>query len=296
MSEARARLVIGANCQGQEMAEVLGRIPSFAERFDVIHVGYHTLDRAEAGWDSYPDFGDAPAVLWEQVFDNAFVEERAALRDRMPEGTPVLRFPPQNITALWPFEALDPRKGRTGDEEYPEGERYRLGDRIAMMLSVEGEAIALPDDALFDLYLERCAAELPRLDRRLGFDIARAEARDRDSDIALAPFVAGRFREERLFHDYMHITAPLLREILRQMLEASAGPLEIDAAQAHAEVCTLTEVYRGQHFAQIPVNPLVARHFGLRWHDPAERVLVNASALSFRDYIVDYIRWRPYFT
>ena len=34
----------------------------------------------------------------------------------------------------------------------------------------------------------------------------------------------------------------------------------------------------------------------LRWHDPAERVLVNASALSFRDYIVDYIRWRPYFT
>ena len=296
MSEARARLVIGANCQGQEMAEVLGRIPSFAERFDVIHVGYHTLDRAEAGWDSYPDFGDAPAVLWEQVFDNAFVEERAALRGRMPEGTPVLRFPPQNITALWPFEALDPRKGRTGDEEYPEGERYRLGDRIAMMLSVEGEAIALPDDALFDLYLERCAAELPRLDRRLGFDIARAEARDRDSDIALAPFVAGRFREERLFHDYMHITAPLLREILRQMLEASAGPLEIDAAQAHAEVCTLTEAYRGQHFAQIPVNPLVARHFGLRWHDPAERVLVNASALSFRDYIVDYIRWRPYFT
>ncbi|WP_186374159.1 WcbI family polysaccharide biosynthesis putative acetyltransferase [Roseomonas gilardii] len=296
MSEARARLVIGANCQGQEMAEVLGRIPSFAERFDVIHVGYHTLDRAEAGWDSYPDFGDAPAVLWEQVFDNAFVEERAALRSRMPEGTPVLRFPPQNITALWPFEALDPRKGGTGDEEYPEGERYRLGDRIAMMLSVEGEAIALPDDALFDLYLERCAAELPRLDRRLGFDIARAEARDRDSDIALAPFVAGRFREERLFHDYMHITAPLLREILRQMLEASAGPLEIDAAQAHAEVCTLTEAYRGQHFAQIPVNPLVARHFGLRWHDPAERVLVNASALSFRDYIVDYIRWRPYFT
>lgn len=296
MSEARARLVIGANCQGQEMAEVLGRIPSFAERFDVIHVGYHTLDRAEAGWDSYPDFRDAPAVLWEQVFDNAFVEERAALRDRMPEGTPVLRFPPQNITALWPFEALDPRKGGTGDEEYPEGERYRLGDRIAMMLSVEAEAIALPDGALFDLYLERCAAELPRLDRRLGFDIARAEARDRDSDIALAPFVAGRFREERLFHDYMHITAPLLREILRQMLEASAGPLEIDAAQAHAEVCTLTEAYRGQHFAQIPVNPLVARHFGLRWHDPAERVLVNASALSFRDYIVDYIRWRPYFT
>lgn len=296
MSEARARLVIGANCQGQEMAEVLGRIPSFAERFDVIHVGYHMLDRAEAGWDSYPDFSDAPAVLWEQVFDNAFVEERAALRSRMPEGTPVLRFPPQNITALWPFEALDPRKGGTGDEEYPEGERYRLGDRIAMMLSVEGEAIALPDDALFDLYLERCAAELPRLDRRLGFDIARAEARDRDSDIALAPFVAGRFREERLFHDYMHITAPLLREILRQMLEASAGPLEIDAAQAHAEVCTLTEAYRGQHFAQIPVNPLVARHFGLRWHDPAERVLVNASALSFRDYIVDYIRWRPYFT
>ncbi|APT58125.1 WcbI family polysaccharide biosynthesis putative acetyltransferase [Roseomonas gilardii] len=296
MSEARARLVIGANCQGQEMAEVLGRIPSFAERFDVIHVGYHTLDRAEAGWDSYPDFRDAPAMLWEQVFDNAFVEERAALRDRMPEGTPVLRFPPQNITALWPFEALDPRKGGTGDEDYPEGERYRLGDRIAMMLSVEAEAIALPDDALFDLYLERCAAELPRLDRRLGFDIARAEARDRDSDIALAPFVAGRFREERLFHDYMHITAPLLREILRQMLEASAGPLEIDAAQAHAEVCTLTEAYRGQHFAQIPVNPLVARHFGLRWHDPAERVLVNASALSFRDYIVDYIRWRPYFT
>lgn len=296
MSEARARLVIGANCQGQEMAEVLGRIPSFAERFDVIHVGYHTLDRAEAGWDSYPDFRDAPAMLWEQVFDNAFVEERAALRDRMPEGTPVLRFPPQNITALWPFEALDPRKGGTGDEDYPEGERYRLGDRIAMMLSVEAEAIALPDDALFDLYLERCATELPRLDRRLGFDIARAEARDRDSDIALAPFVAGRFREERLFHDYMHITAPLLREILRQMLEASAGPLEIDAAQAHAEVCALTEAYRGQHFAQIPVNPLVARHFGLRWHDPAERVLVNASALSFRDYIVDYIRWRPYFT
>ncbi|UPG72584.1 WcbI family polysaccharide biosynthesis putative acetyltransferase [Roseomonas gilardii subsp. gilardii] len=296
MSEARARLVIGANCQGQEMAEVLGRIPSLAERFDVIHVGYHTLDRAEAGWDSYPDFRDAPALLWEQVFDNAFVEERAALRGRMPEGTPVLRFPPQNITALWPFEALDPRKGGPEDGAYPEGERYRLGDRIAMMLSVDGEAIALPDDALFDLYLERCATELPRLDRRLGFDLARAEARDKDSDIALAPFVAGRFREERLFHDYMHIAAPLLREILRQMLEASAGLLEIDAAQAQAEIQGLTESYRGQHFAQIPVNPLVARHFGLRWHDPAERVLVNASALSFRDYIVDYIRWRPYFT
>lgn len=295
MSEARMRLVIGANCQGQEMAEVLGRIPSL-EGCDVIHVGYHVFDRPECGWDSYPDFRDAPAVLWEQVFDNAFVEERAALRARMPEGTPVLRFPPQNITALWPFEALDPRKGGPEDGDYPEGERYRLGDRIAMMLAVDGEAVALPDDALFDLYLERCAAELPRLDRRLGFDLARAEARDKDSDIALAPFVAGRFREERLFHDYMHIAGPLLREILRQMLEASAGPLEIDAAQAHAEVCTLTEAYRGQHFAQIPVNPLVARHFGLRWHDPAERVLVNASALSFRDYIVDYIRWRPYFT
>ena len=296
MSEARARLVIGANCQGQEMAEVLGRIPSFAERFDVIHVGYHTLDRAEAGWDSYPDFRDAPAMLWEQVFDNAFVEERAALRGRMPAGTPVLRFPPQNITALWPFEALDPRKGGAGDEDYPDGERYRLGDRIAMMLSVDAEATALPDDALFDLYLERCAAELPRLDRRLGFDLARAEARDKDSDIALAPFVAGRFREERLFHDFMHVTRPLLCEILRQMLEASAGLLEIDAARADDEVRALTETYRGQHFAQIPVNPLVARHFGLRWHDPAERVLVNASALSFRDYIVDYIRWRPYFT
>ncbi|MFC0409733.1 WcbI family polysaccharide biosynthesis putative acetyltransferase [Roseomonas elaeocarpi] len=284
------RLVIYGNCQSIDMAEALQRLPCLSGRYEVNYVAWHLLKLPGHRWEDMPDFAASRVVLWEQVGGEGGSQE--LLRQRLPRDVSVLRFPPLACTALWPFEAPDLRG--EADAPYGGNARYGMGDRIALELLHDAEALRLPDDALYDLYLGRCAAEVPRLERRLGFDRARAEARDRDSDIAFTPFVFENFREQRLFHDPRHIAGPMLREALRMLLRASADRLGIDAEVSCRELDVLLSGHDGQTYSQMPINPLVAEAFGLHYGDAASRIRLNNNSWTFRDYVVNYIRWRPY--
>jgi hypothetical protein len=42
------------------------------------------------------------------------------------------------------------------------------------------------------------------------------------------------------------------------------------------------------------VHPVVARHFDLTWWRDDLRYRLSGDRPTFREYIIDYIRWRPW--
>ncbi|MFC0408671.1 WcbI family polysaccharide biosynthesis putative acetyltransferase [Roseomonas elaeocarpi] len=292
---AAPRLLVFGGAQARRMAALMRDLPAPAGQFDVLHLDHAAPEQPDAALAT----GGAPVLLWEQALDASVGAAATAARDRLraslPMGTPVVRFPTLGFPSLWPFEGQDPRLNRAGDAaQYAGGIRYPFTDRIAQAVAAAPGAAALPDDALYDLYLERFTPELPRLDRRLAADRARLEWRDRHSDVAVAPFILANFRNRRLFANSRQPSGPLLGEVLRGLLAASADALGLDARAAQNGIDLLTRHRQDDAALEAPINPLVAGHFRLRYGREGERTTQAGTSWTFRDYIVGYMRWRAY--
>lgn len=287
----KSTVLLFGNCQAEYLGRILNRVPSLACRFQFNVVVYHVLDQPGRGWDSVPArWFAAPLVVWEQL-TNTFEAERRQFHARLPAGSRTLTFPSFSMLSLWPFLGSDSRQVR--ERGYPDERRYLIADHVAAAIAAEPDAAALSDDALFGRYMARSEREMPDLRRRLAMDEGRWRERDAEADVKVGEYVRQNFRRERLFHDHSHVGAAPLRFLLDRLVETLA-PHGADLATARAELDRMFDGYAGQEWAQVPLHPLVAERLELEYYRRDETYLWNGNEVSFRDYILRYIRWMPW--
>lgn len=276
-------ILIYANCQGEELQTTGRFMPCMAERFSFKWIPLHLVTPRDWATRYTPDFMADVVTVWEQVETGPASVNRAALHERIPEGCPVVKFPPFSATCLWPFAGNDPRQAA-------DPERYPWPDSIAAVLANE----KLSDDALLARYMELTAERMPDLERRVRMDIARWKASDAIADVPLAEWVERHFRTVNLFHTSGHIAAPAVSYLMKQLLARTAilSPSLSRAAAAETEV--LLRHHTGQDFECVPIHPTVAQRLNLRFFDPDMSYRWHAHRWTFRQYILHYIRWTDY--
>jgi hypothetical protein len=60
-----------------------------------------------------------------------------------------------------------------------------------------------------------------------------------------------------------------------------------------ADLDAVMEGYVGPR-QELPVHPLIARHFKLAWWSPNQMYRWHGNRMTHRDYILDYIKWAPW--
>jgi hypothetical protein len=283
MAALTPSILIYANCQGEELCETGRYMPSLAGRLNFKWIPFHLV--TEEDWTSRfgPGFMADVVTVWEQVETGGVSPNRAAFHARVPNGCPVVRFPPFTASCLWPFAGNDPRAA-------VDPERYPWPDSIAAVLSSEG----LSDDDLFERYVRITTERMPDLNRRLRLDVARWQASDAIADIKLAAWVEQTFRQVNLFYTSGHIAAPAVSFLMKLLLGQTkilSAPLARAAAD---EVDVLLRNHTGQDFESVPIHPLVAERLDLRFYDPEATYRWHGHAWTFRQYILHYIRWADY--
>ena len=123
-------VLIYANCQGEELCETGRYMPSLAGRLNFKWIPFHLV--TEEDWNTRfgPGFMADVVTVWEQMETGGVSPNRAAFHARIPNGCPVVRFPPFTASCLWPFAGNDPRAA-------VDPERYPWPDSIAAVLSSE---------------------------------------------------------------------------------------------------------------------------------------------------------------
>ena len=203
--------------------------------------------------------------------------ERAAL----PASCPVLRLPRLEFASLWPLMAEHPARG-AAVPAVP----APFGDRIALGVLRSGTAPAQRQAA----YDAVAPGRLFNLDAAHDDEAREMFRREAGCDIRIAGFVLSRFRNERLFHSAVHPAAPLLLQVMAQLLghpALSALAEDTVDAQLRAIAPGLEAVFAD---AQAPVHPAVAAHFALNWWSPTLRYRQGPTERDFAGWIARHLR------
>lgn len=282
-------LLIYANCQGDEMTELLGRLRAFAAHYRPEHVFLGALAEFDA---TRPDaasvFADT-ALVWEQMSD-AFPEERAEFAARLPDGVRHLRFPAFTCSTLYPLVASDPRQPGEGFYPYCDIVAVRIWREMG---GATGAMDSVSDAAIFERYMDLSARMLPDLDRVLERDLAQWRERDAVSDVRMADFLQRGLRHEQLFYTSGRPSWRVMRWVLRHLIALS---LE-DAStwlRAMTELDRLDRNYVGNDALHIPIHPEVAARLGLEWYRPDARGRWFGHNWNFREWVIRCARLSPY--
>ena len=277
-------ILVYGNCQAEHIAHIGQYLPSLRDKLSFKVIPLHIVTSQQWGTrydDAY--FSDVK-VLWNQVESGVPSEHRLELDRRIPADCQVVKFPPFNMLALWPFAGNDPRLANERECRYP------WTDSIAASLSGRDAS----DDALFDAYMQISTEKMPDLNRRLRMDINRWRASDELADIKIADWVLENFRHTQVFYTAGHLSAPPLGAMMKELLARTRMLQPSEIYEAQRETDFLLRDHVGQDLEVVPVHPLVAERLELSYYDPEARHRWHGHAWSFRDYILNYIRWEPY--
>ncbi len=281
-------ILIYGNCQGEHMTHIARRLSDVHERFDIKIIPPHLA--TERDWETrYTEafFADV-RIVWNQVESGEPNYHRRMLESRLPPGCQTIGFPPMILLCLWPFSGSDPRLASADDYLYP------WPDSIAASLSPALGGEDLPDDALFAAYMRLTAEKMPDLERRLRLDSVRARAVDALADVKMWDWIEENFRTTKLFHTSTHLTAVPFGRLVPRLLALTGDLTPLQSGRAQREAEFLMRGNHGQDIEVVPVHPTIAERMGLTWHDPHARHRWHAHDWSYREYILNYIRWEPF--
>jgi hypothetical protein len=78
--------------------------------------------------------------------------------------------------------------------------------------------------------------------------------------------------------------------LLRAMIDQVAGRLPAEIGVLEAELDFLLDGYAGWRH-ELPVHKRVAEHFGLAWWSPEFRYCWQNNKRTYREHILDIVRW-----
>jgi|GEM_PF-2140260 len=276
--------IIGFHLANQ-IAQIVKHLPPLRDRVRVekldVGVDADTIRAAlPAGWlDRVDVYFEESQVGSAQVKND--------VRALLPASCDILTFPTSTVRSLWPFHGRDPRL--VPEPPVYNGGRYGESDPFAAVLA----GSEMTDEALFDTYMEATEAAPLDLDALYAADLARWRADDAVCDVRLASFIDSHFQERCLFTTPHERDTPIVREIVRRLIDALADMGAADAEALYASLDRLLSGWRASKHA-VPIHPRIARHFQLAWWSPDMRYRMMGNEFTFRDYILRYIRWSPW--
>jgi hypothetical protein len=230
-----------------------------------------------------PETLETMQVCWTEL-NAGSPADRDLLRARANAGCALRTFYSPIIRSLWPFQGPDRRAvvepGRYNPARYPHG------DRLAQALV----AMNMPDDVLYLMYDMSAEQEPLDLDEMFAGDLRRWRAEGKKTNMQLGDFIARHFSTSRVFASPTREGAPLLREMVDQVLDEALVRAIVSPEILRGELDTLLHGYAGC-LEEIPVHKRVASHFGLSWWSPDMKYRWMSNRRTHREYILDYIKW-----
>ncbi len=273
--------IVAGAVTARQVSRIVGTLPSF--RKTAVH--YFDLDQPV---DNFVERESAEAIsgarfCWIQA-DFGRGINHDALRARLPADCEVRVFPTPRFNALWPFQGNDPRAVPEPGRYSPA--RYPFTDRIAASLA----PLNMPDDVLFLMYESMSEKEMPDMEAMVAADIGRLEKAEANCDVKLSPFIRRHFRHKRLFLAPVVPARALVRELVDRLLDSPAVGRLTNNAALGGELDSLLEGYIGRR-EEVPIHPLIAQRLQLAWWNADLSYRWFNNRRSYKEYIVNYIRW-----
>jgi hypothetical protein len=274
--------LIAGDGTAMRIGEVIGKLPCLKGRF-----GIRFLDLSkpleQAAEHLPPETLETMRFCWIQL-NAGTPETRDPLRRLLASDCVVRTFYAPIIHSFWPFQGPDPRAVPEPGRYDPS--RYPYGDRLARALAT----MSLPDDVTHLMYEMSAAQETIDFEEIFANDLRRWRAEGRKSDMQLANFIEHHLSTSRLFIAPNRVGPVLLREMVDQVLD-DASVRDIATPETVAgELDALLEGYAGWQ-EEVPVHKRVADQFSLAWWSPDMKYRWENNLRTYREYILDYIRW-----
>jgi hypothetical protein len=275
------------NAVSRELVQIVRSFPAFSAVFRVrlakdVHSGAAILasisDRERSQL----------AGVWEQV--SLANGNTVDLRDFLPPSAVYVRFPHLSLSCLWPLQGEDP-KARP-EALYPGG-RYPYTDIAGIQL--RDASLNMSDDDLYDAYLELSSRLMPDLDENWTLDESRSLALDSYCDVKVTKFLSTNFERERLFYSPELPCAPLLLYVAEHLIGSVLPRMQLQPSALYREFLGYAHGYQGMFYDQAPMHPQVLEHFRVPGVSLDYEYRREYSRRTFRDHMLDYIRWAPWF-
>jgi hypothetical protein len=274
--------VIAGDSTAMRIGDIISRLPCLKGRFGIRFLDLSkSLDQVAEHLP--PETLETMQFCWLQL--NAGTQEtRDPLRQRLPAGCVLRTFYAPIIHSFWPFQGQDQRAVREPGRYEPS--RYPYGDRLALALAT----MSLPDDVTYLMYEMSATQEAVDFEGIYANDLRRWRAEGRKSDLHLANFIEDHLSTSRLFIAPNRVAPALLREMVDQILDDILVRGIATPDVLAAELDALLDGYTGWQL-EVPVHKRVADQFRLTWWSPDMRYRWENNLRTYREYILDYIRW-----
>ncbi len=256
----RPLAIIHANCQGEPLAEFLGRVPGLAHMEVRLYTNYvreHVPDEALARCELF---------LYQPLSPGWGPLASRELLAKLPSSAVSLAFPSMFLQAYWPFWGSGDADGLPGD--YPDS----LLDRLLSEGLAPAEAVRV--------YCRTKVVLAHDLEGTWEQSLARERAKEEKTPIKHVDVMLARYQKEMLFNLVNHPGHGMLCWLGRRILEE----LDLDGPAEGVEAA-MPELY--PEF-RLPVHPLVAERMGLEFAGPDTRYPVYGRELTFEEYALEY--------
>jgi tetratricopeptide (TPR) repeat protein len=276
MNGDRRRVLVYGNCQGGWLARALQQHSVVSAQFEIIYLSDY-LERPPDHPINDPGFLATCAVV---VWQTASGCKAPWFVAGIPASTRQIRYPTLWLKLLWPTYAVDPRN--VHEEKFPWG-RYPYGDRLVMKLLAENVPLADLPQRYVDFDLNR----LVNLDRFTEMSLAELRFNDRQSDVAITPFIESTFRQRKLFGTVNHPTFAILHQIYTGVASLLLDQPLADAAALPPNAADVL----GEE--ETPLHPQIISHFKLTWAQAGLRWRYRTAFLTLEEYLRAYAAFTP---
>lgn len=235
--------------------------------------------------DYYPDHDDEYAYVDAEALGarERLADERMdrlvyqVTRKQMepPVRAETLRLPALYFRPLWPFDGPDERITAAGP--------VTRGDKFVNRLRREGFSAA----EIFRRYTDADLARDFDLDRMLETQLGRFRALDAMSDVHVADWIAGDFRERQLFNMFWHPSPESYSRYARPICDF------LGLSEAHADIACKVVAATDTQLPEIPIHPSVAARFGLAWAPAGRTYQGFTDALTFDQWLWRHLTYEP---
>jgi len=255
-------LVFHANCQGEMLADVLGRHAPFAERFHCrLFINYAREPVPEAL------LGHCHAFVYQHLGPEWGALASDRLRAQLPHGCRAVAIPNMFLRLHWPLHQGGSRPHELRD--------ILLDDLLERGVQPAQLGMLAQRRSLLRHY------DLPGIVEK---SLAHERAKEVRSDIAYVALMQELSARERCFYTVNHPGEKLLEHVANALLERlELPPLPAGAMQV------LDWYYRA---LELPINPAVAQELGLEFVDAQTRYTVYGARLTYGQFAEVYGRYR----
>lgn len=259
----RPLCILHANCQGEELATLLGASRAFSASWRLRHIVNYTREPV-----TDQDLAACSLFLYQNLGPHWDDLASDALLGRLPAKTVPLCIPNMMFHGYWPF--------------WHDSSPILFGDSLLDRLIDEGTEKAV----ILRLYLHGDIGKFVDLDAAFTHTMYVETQREAKAFMRVTDQIAEHWRDERLFFTTNHPGGRLLQTVADGILRHLGLP-----ALCAKELAGIG-VFPSYSDFELPIHPQVAAYHRLSFIRPDHQFLIYGRRMTFKEYIVRYIDCR----